>query len=302
IGFPVVLKAAGGGGGLGVRVVWDERELAEALDQAQAEAQGAFGDAAVYLEKYLVRARHIEVQVLADQHGHVLHLGERDCSVQRRNQKLLEETPAPALPAAGRRALTDAAVQAARAVGYEGLGTIEFLWSEGKFYFMEMNTRLQVEHPVTEAVWGLDLVAEQIRVAAGAPLPYRQDDLQPRGHAIECRINAEDPDHGFRPSAGAIDGYNPPGGPGIRVDSHCYPGYVMPAHYDSLIAKLIAWGETRAQALARMRRALGEYAVTGIKTTIPFHERLVGNPAFQQGAVTTRFVQEGLTSKQEELV
>lgn len=302
IGYPVMIKAAAGGGGLGMRVAPDEKALSELFNQAQQEALGAFGDGTLYLEKFLTRARHVELQIVADQQGHVLHLGERDCSVQRRNQKLLEESPAPGLPASALRDLETAGVKAMRDLGYEGLGTLEFLWSEGRFYFMEMNTRLQVEHPVTEMVTGLDLVAMQILIATGEPLALRQEDVQFRGHAIECRINAEDPDHGFRPSGGLIDGYIPPGGPGVRIDSHCYPGYTLPTQYDSLLAKLVVWGETRDHAIARMRRALGEYAITGIKTTIPFHERLMGIPEFKRGGVSTRFVNDGLKEQQEELV
>jgi acetyl-CoA carboxylase biotin carboxylase subunit len=292
IGFPVIIKATAGGGGKGIRVVDSEAELRKALAVAQSEAGAAFGDAGVYLEKYLVRPRHVEVQVLGDQFGNVIHLGERDCSIQRRLQKLVEESPSPALTPELRDRMGRAAVAAAKAVQYEGAGTIEFLLDEdGSFYFMEMNTRIQVEHPVTEFVTSIDLVRMQILVAAGEPLPFGQEDIEWRGHAIECRVNAEDPDKNFLPSPGRILNYLPPGGIGVRVDSAAYTGYAVPPYYDSMIAKLIVWAPTREQAIARMRRALEEFRVDGLATTIGFHLRLLDHPNFVAGDVNTRFLE-----------
>ncbi|MCM8750281.1 acetyl-CoA carboxylase biotin carboxylase subunit [Thermomicrobiaceae bacterium CFH 74404] len=280
IGFPLMVKAAAGGGGRGIRVVECREELAGAVAIAAQEAQAAFGDGALYLERYLSRPRHIEVQVLGDEHGNVLHLFERECSIQRRRQKLLEEAPSPALTPELREQICAAAVRLARAAGYTSAGTLEFLLDqEGQFYFLEMNTRIQVEHPVTELVTGVDLVKEQIRVAAGEPLRWQQEELELRGHAIEFRINAEDPEMGFFPSPGVVEALELPGGPGVRVDHALYAGYEIPPYYDSLIAKLIVWGVDREEALARGRRALAELRIEGIATTAPFHRRLLGDPA-----------------------
>ncbi len=293
IGYPVIIKATAGGGGKGIRVVRDPEALRQAITTAQREAETAFGNAGVYLEKYIERMRHVEIQVLADKHGNVIHLGERDCSVQRRLQKLVEESPCPVLTEETRQAMGEAAVAAARAVDYVGAGTIEFIYApDGKFYFMEMNTRIQVEHPVTEWVTGVDLVREQILAAAGEPLSVRQEDIQLKGHAIECRINAEDPERNFMPSPGTITEYLPPGGIGVRVDSAAYPGYTVPPHYDSMIAKLIVWAPTREQAIDRMIRALLEFRIEGVKTTIPFHLKLLQHEKFRSGDVSTRFLEE----------
>lgn len=296
IGYPVIIKATAGGGGKGIRVVYDADALRQAVTMAQREAETAFGNAGVYLEKYVQRMRHVEIQVMADRHGHVIHLGERDCSVQRRLQKLIEESPCPVLPEATRERMGQAAVAAAAAVDYVGAGTVEFIYSpdDDAFYFMEMNTRIQVEHPVTEWVTGVDLVREQIRAAAGEPLAYAQEDIQLRGHAIECRVNAEDTERNFMPSPGRIVEYLPPGGFGVRVDSAAYPGYVVPPYYDSMIAKLIVWAPNREEALARMTRALREFRIEGVKTTIPFHLQVLNHPKFQAGDVTTRFLEEQL--------
>ncbi|MFN3430048.1 MAG: MerR family transcriptional regulator [Candidatus Sericytochromatia bacterium] len=283
---------AAGGGGRGMRVAHYPKDLVENVKMATREAEAAFGNGEVYLEKYLEEPRHIEIQIVADRHGHIVHLGERDCSVQRRHQKLLEESPSPVLTEELRARMGAAAIQAARAVAYEGVGTIEFLLDKHmNFYFMEMNTRIQVEHPVTELVTGLDLVREQLRIAAGEPLGYTQEDVRFSGHAIECRINAEDPDRDFQPSPGVIQAYVAPGGPGVRVDSHAYPGYAIPPYYDSLIGKLIVWAPDRKQAIDRMMRALGEYAITGVKTTIPLQQKILGNAFFRAGEVYTNFVQ-----------
>lgn len=293
IGYPVIIKATAGGGGKGIRVVHDEESLRQAVVTAQREAETAFGNAGVYLEKYIERMRHVEIQVLADRLGNVIHLGERDCSVQRRLQKLVEESPCPVLPEETREAMGSAAVAAAQAVNYVGAGTIEFIYADdGNFYFMEMNTRIQVEHPVTEWVTGVDLVKEMIIAAAGQPLSVRQEDIVLRGHAIECRVNAEDPERNFMPAPGTITSYLPPGGIGVRVDSAAYPGYAVPPYYDSMIAKLIVWAPTRIEAIDRMRRALYEFRVEGVKTTIPFHQALMQNEAFRNGDVSTRFLEE----------
>jgi len=292
IGFPVIIKATAGGGGKGIRVVHTEEELVKALTFAQSEAGSVFGNAGVYLEKYLERPRHVEIQVLGDSFGQIIHLGERDCSVQRRMQKLIEESPSPALSPQLRERMGAAAVAAARAVQYEGAGTIEFLLDEdGSFYFMEMNTRVQVEHPVTELVTGVDIVQEQIRIAAGLPLSITQEEVVTRGHAIECRINAEDPDKNFMPCPGQIIAYLPPGGFGVRVDSAAYTGYIVSPFYDSMIAKLIVWAPTRTEAIDRMQRALGEFRIEGVKTTISFHDRLLSHPAFIAGDINTRFLE-----------
>ncbi|QQE76973.1 acetyl-CoA carboxylase biotin carboxylase subunit [Alicyclobacillus sp. SO9] len=293
IGYPVIIKATAGGGGKGIRVVYDEETLKKAVVTAQREAETAFGNAGVYLEKFIESMRHVEIQVLADRHGNVIHLGERDCSVQRRLQKLVEESPCPVLPDATRQKMGAAAVSAARAVDYVGAGTIEFIYApDDSFYFMEMNTRIQVEHPVTEWVTGVDLVREQILAAANEPLSVRQEDIVLRGHAIECRVNAEDAERNFMPSPGTITSYIPPGGIGVRVDSAAYSGYTVPPYYDSMIAKLIVWAPDRQQAIDRMQRALSEYEIEGVKTTIPFHQRLLKHEKFISGDVTTRFLEE----------
>jgi acetyl-CoA carboxylase biotin carboxylase subunit len=293
VGYPVLIKAAAGGGGRGMRVAADAESLASSMQAAKAEAAVAFGNDTVYIEKYLTRPRHVEFQVLADTHGNAIHLFERDCSVQRRHQKLIEESPSPALDPATRLAMGEAALKAVRAVDYVNAGTVEFLLDEdGSFYFMEMNTRVQVEHPVTEAVTGIDIIKEQIRIAAGHPMKHtRQEEIVQRGHAIEFRINAEDPSANFRPNPGRIEVFNPPGGFGVRVDSHIYSGYHVPPNYDSLLGKLIVWGETRDEAVNRARRALDEFIVVGIPTTIPFHQVVVDNEYFQRGEVYTDFVE-----------
>lgn len=275
-----------------MRVVHNLEDLRAALQQAQAEAEAAFGDREVYLERYVAEPRHIEVQILADKKGNIIHLGERDCSIQRRHQKLIEESPAPRLPPGLRKALGKAAIRAAEAIGYVGAGTVEFLVDqENRFYFIEMNTRIQVEHPVTEMVTGIDVVKEQIRIAAGEQLRLSQRDVTFTGHAIECRINAEDPRNDFRPSPGTVTTFIPPGGPGIRVDTHVYAGYTIPPYYDSLIAKVIAWGKDREEAISRMKRALQEFDIGGVKTTIPFHLRVLENAFFRRGEIYTNFVQ-----------
>nr|ACX71633.1 biotin carboxylase [Chromochloris zofingiensis]ACX71634.1 biotin carboxylase [Chromochloris zofingiensis] len=290
IGFPLMIKATAGGGGRGMRLATKQEDFLTMLKQAQQEAEAAFGNGAVYIERYVQNPRHIEFQVLADKYGNVVHLGERDCSIQRRNQKLLEEAPSPALTPEVRKAMGDAAVNAARAIGYVGVGTIEFLWEEKGFYFMEMNTRIQVEHPVTEMITGVDLIREQIRVAQGYKLPFSQDDIQFKGHAIECRLNAEDPFANFRPGPGRVTTYLAPGGPHVRMDSHLYPGYLVPPNYDSLLGKLIVWGEDRNQAIARMLRALDETVIGGVPTTGPFHKLILNNDDFRAGIVDTGFI------------
>ncbi len=293
IGFPMMLKAVAGGGGRGMRIVNDERELLRLLPVAQAEAQSAFNNGGIYAERYLQRPRHIEVQVLGDRHGKVLAFGERDCSLQRRHQKLIEESPAPGISKKLRQNLERDALKLARAIRYSGAGTFEFLVdADEKHYFIEANTRIQVEHPVTEAVTGIDLIAWQIRVAAGEHLPWDQDDIVFRGHAIECRVNAENAAANFMPSTGIVSGYLAPGGPGIRVDSHLYSGYTVPPNYDSLIGKIIAWGATREEAIARLRRALSETVIGGIYTTIPFALRVLEHPTFKAGKVDTALVGE----------
>ena len=291
IGYPVIIKALAGGGGKGMRVAVDADEFARQYTAAQTEAQAAFGNGDVYVERYLARPRHIEVQLLGDTHGNYVHLGERDCSVQRRHQKLIEESPSPAISPEQREKIGRIAVEGARAIGYRGAGTIEFLYENDEFFFMEMNTRLQVEHPVTEAVTGVDLVKEQFRVAAGERLSVTQEDIQIRGHSFECRINAEDPDHNFRPMPGRIEFLHFPGGLGVRVESHLYTGYNVPPNYDSMIAKIIVHGKDREHALARMRSALVELAVEGIPTTAPFHLRVLDNRAFRDGDFDTKFIE-----------
>ncbi len=291
IGFPVILKAVSGGGGRGMRIVRSMEQFQMNYQMAQAEAQGAFGDPNLYIEKFIENPRHIEIQVMADQHGNAVHLGERECSIQRRHQKLIEEAPSVAVSQDLRDEMGGIAVRGALNVSYEGAGTIEFLLDEdNNFYFMEMNTRIQVEHPVTEMVYDKDLVKDQIRVAAGEPLPYKQEDLILKGHAIECRINAEDWERNFMPNPGPIETFHVPGGPGIRVDSHAYERYQIPPHYDSLVAKLIAYGVTRTEAIARLHRALDEFIIEGIKTTIPFHKKLISRKEFVDGVFDTGFL------------
>jgi acetyl-CoA carboxylase biotin carboxylase subunit len=293
IGFPLMLKAAAGGGGRGIRLIRTPEEFERTFLLAQNEAREAFKDDGIYLERYLERARHIEIQILIDHFGQGVHLGERNCSCQRRNQKVLEESPSTHFSPELRQEIGRKAVQAAQAVGYRNAGTLEFLVDEqNRYYFMEMNTRLQVEHPVTEQITSLDLVKEQICIAAGMPLQIRQQDVQLRGHAIECRITAEDAEADFRPQTGVVARYLPPGGPGVRVDSHLYTGYEVPPHYDSLLAKLIVWGSTRDEAIARTRRALDEFVIEGLPTTIPFLQRLLQHPGFVRGETYTRFIQE----------
>jgi acetyl-CoA carboxylase, biotin carboxylase subunit len=294
LGYPVLLKASLGGGGRGIRIVWDADGLATAVRTCQSEAAAAFGSSEIFLEKYVESARHVEVQVLADGRGDMIHLGERDCSIQRRHQKLLEESPCPVLTPAARRELTGAALRLCRAAGYESAGTVEFLLDgSGRFYFLEVNTRIQVEHPVTEMITGIDLVRAQIRIADGEPLGLRQEDVSFRGHAIECRVTAEDP-VSFAPSPGTITAWVAPGGPGVRVDSHCFAGYTVPPYYDSLVAKVISHGGDRAEALARMRRGVAEFLVEGIKTTLPLHARLLADPRFTAGDYSTTFLESGL--------
>ena len=295
LGVPLMVKASGGGGGKGIRIVKDLSELGSAVRQAQAEAEAAFGNGAVYVEKYIGAPRHVEIQVLADGRGHGVHLGERDCSIQRRHQKLIEEAPSPAVDADLRAEMGAAAVAAALAADYEGAGTVEFLLDrDGSFYFMEMNTRVQVEHCVTEMVSGVDIVKTGIRIAAGEGLPLRQEDIELEGHAIEFRINAEDPAQGFMPSPGVVTRWAPPGGPWVRLDSHVYQGYAVPPFYDSLLGKLIVWGRDREEALARSRWALDQFVVDGVKTVIPFHRRVLDHPLFMAGEVTTHFIEDHL--------
>jgi len=298
IGFPVMIKASAGGGGKGMRIAHDAETFPRLFEAARTEARGAFGDPAVYLEKCILRPRHVEIQVFGDQHGRVVHLGERDCSLQRRHQKLVEEAPSPALDAATRQAMGDAAVRAAAAIDYVGAGTIEFLLDkDGSFYFIEMNTRIQVEHPVTEVTTGFDLVKEQILVAAGLPLSFPDEPVVLRGHAIEFRINAEDPERNFQPSPGTITTFHPPGGPGVRLDTHVYAGYRVPPFYDSLLGKLIVSGKTREEALVRARYALNSFVIEGVATTLPFLAEIVEHPDFQSGDVDTQFVERFMASR-----
>jgi acetyl-CoA carboxylase biotin carboxylase subunit len=296
IGYPVIIKASGGGGGRGMRVVHTEAALLNAVNLTRQEALAAFGNATVYLEKFLENPRHIEIQVLADEHKNAVFLGERDCSMQRRHQKIIEEAPAPELPAKLRDRIGERCADACRKIGYRGAGTFEFLYEQGEFYFIEMNTRLQVEHPVTEMITGLDLVQLQIRIADGEKLPFRQKDVELRGHAIECRINAEDP-HRFTPSPGKITSYHPPGGPGIRVDTHVYAGYTVPPNYDSMVGKVIAYGATREQAIRRMRIALSEMAVEGIQTNIPLHLELLHDLRFMRGGTSIHYLEQKLAEE-----
>ncbi len=298
IGYPVIIKAAGGGGGRGMRVVHTEAALLNAVATTRAEAQAAFSNSTVYMEKFLENPRHIEIQVLADSHRNAVYLGERDCSMQRRHQKIIEEAPAPNINRRLIARIGERCAEACRRIGYRGAGTFEFLYENGEFYFIEMNTRVQVEHPVTEQITGIDIVQEQIHIAAGERLRFRQRDIQFRGHAIECRINAEDP-FKFTPSPGKITSYHPPGGPGIRVDSHVYQGYTVPPHYDSMIGKVIAFGETREQAIRRMRIALSEMVVDGIKTNIPLHQELMLDHLFVKGGTSIHYLEQRLAGKEE---
>jgi acetyl-CoA carboxylase biotin carboxylase subunit len=298
VGYPVIIKAAGGGGGRGMRVVHTEAALLNAVNMTRTEAQAAFANPTVYLERYLEQPRHIEIQVLADAHKNAVYLGERDCSLQRRHQKVMEEAPAPDLPAKLRDKIGERCVEACRRIGYRGAGTFEFLYEGGEFFFIEMNTRIQVEHPVTEMITGVDIVQEQIHVAAGEKLRLRQKDIQFRGHAIECRINAEDP-YRFTPSPGKITSYHPPGGPGIRVDSHVYQGYTVPPNYDSMVGKVIAYGATREQAMSRMRIALSEMVVEGIQTNIALHRELLNDTRFMRGGVSIHYLEQKLAQEQK---
>ncbi|MDE0931722.1 MAG: acetyl-CoA carboxylase biotin carboxylase subunit [Halioglobus sp.] len=293
IGYPVIIKAAAGGGGRGMRVVRSEEALLSSVQLTQAEAAAAFGSDVVYLEKFLQTPRHVEVQVLADGQGNAIHLGDRDCSLQRRHQKVMEEAPAPAIPQGARDAVTQSCIKACIDIGYRGAGTFEFLYEDGGFYFIEMNTRVQVEHPVTEMITGVDIVQEQLRIASGLPLSFKQSEVQFRGHAFECRINAEDPKT-FMPCPGLVTTFHAPGGPGVRVDSHLYDGYTVPPYYDSLIAKIISYGENREIALARMRVALDELVVEGIRTNTPLHRDLVRDAAFKAGGVSIHYLENKL--------
>jgi acetyl-CoA carboxylase, biotin carboxylase subunit len=301
VGYPVIIKAAGGGGGRGMRVVHTEAALINAVNMTRGEAQAAFGNATVYMEKYLENPRHIEIQVLADSHKNAIYLGERDCSMQRRHQKIIEEAPAPELTEKQREKIGERCADACRRIGYRGAGTFEFLYEDGEFYFIEMNTRIQVEHPVTEMITGVDLVQEQIRIAAGEKLRLRQKDVVLRGHAIECRINAEDP-YRFTPSPGRITSYHPPGGPGIRVDTHIYAGYTVPPNYDSMVGKLIAYGATRDQAIRRMRIALSEMVLEGITTNIALHRELLHDSRFLRGGTSIHYLEQKLAQESKQKV
>ncbi|SFZ75663.1 acetyl-CoA carboxylase biotin carboxylase subunit [Chitinimonas taiwanensis] len=296
VGYPVIIKAAGGGGGRGMRVVRSEEELIKSVEMTRSEAGAAFGNPTVYMEKFLENPRHIEIQVLADEYGNAVYLGERDCSMQRRHQKVIEEAPAPGITDKQRKKVGEACAEACRRIGYRGAGTFEFLFENGEFYFIEMNTRVQVEHPVTEQITGIDIVQEQLRIAAGEKLRFAQKDIVLKGHAMECRINAEDP-FKFIPSPGKIITYHPPGGPGIRVDSHIYQGYTVPPNYDSMVGKVIAFGDTREQAMARMRIALSEMAVEGIKTNIPLHQKLFTDKGFIKGATSIHYLEHLLAAE-----
>ena len=294
IGYPVLIKAAAGGGGRGMRVVHNPFDLIKSIQLTRQEAKSGFGDDTVYMEKYLQNPRHVEVQVLSDTHGNAVHLGERDCSMQRRHQKVIEEAPAPGITAEQREKIGAICTEACKRIGYRGAGTFEFLFEDGEFYFIEMNTRIQVEHPVTEMITGIDLIRAQILIAAGEPLPFTQDDIVFTGHAVECRINAEDPVK-FLPQPGMIDAFHAPGGPGVRVDSHIYDGYAVPPNYDSMIGKLICHGETRDDAMARMRVALNEAVLTGVKTNIPLHLRLLDDPGFRKGGTNIHYLEKLLS-------
>jgi len=302
IEYPVILKATMGGGGRGMRVIWKKEDLDTFFDLARQEAKVAFGHPNLYLEKYIPRARHIEFQIIADNFGEVVHFGERNCSIQRRYQKLIEESPSPFIDQNMRDEIGKIAVKVAKELGYTGAGTVEFLVDENNnFYFMEMNTRLQVEHPVTEMVTGRDLVKDQIRIASGEPLGYTQEDIKMRGAAIECRINAEDPEKNFSPSPGEVTAFHPPGGPGIRVDTHVFTNYVVSASYDSLIAKIISWGLDRSEAIVRMKRALDEFVIEGIKTTIPFHQKILEHEAFINGRFDTEFIEREIMKEKKKV-
>ncbi len=298
VGYPVIIKASGGGGGRGMRVVHTEAALINAVQTTRAEAQAAFGNPTVYMEKFLENPRHVEIQVLADEYKSAIYLGERDCSMQRRNQKVIEEAPAPGIPPRLIARIGERCAEACRRIGYRGAGTFEFLYENGEFYFIEMNTRVQVEHPVTEFITGVDIVQEQIRIAAGEKLRYKQRDIEIRGHAVECRINAEDP-FTFVPSPGNIEWWHPPGGPGVRVDSHVYSGYRVPPYYDSMIGKIITYGDTREQAIRRMRIALSETVVEGIKTNIPLHQELMLDANFIKGGTSIHYLEHKLAAKGE---
>ncbi|MCM8780364.1 MAG: ATP-grasp domain-containing protein, partial [Candidatus Omnitrophica bacterium] len=301
IGYPVIIKAVAGGGGRGMRICHNDIRLLSSFMTAQQEAEANFGNPNIYIEKYIEKPRHIEIQILADKYGHVVYLGERDCSIQRRHQKLLEESPSPAVDNKLRRRLGELAVKASKAVNYVSAGTLEFLLDrDNNFYFMEMNTRIQVEHPVTEMVTGIDLIKEQIRIAAGEKLSFQQDNIHITGSAIECRINAEDHENNFMPSPGKIEELNMPGGPGVRLDTHIYPGYEVPPYYDSLLAKLITYGKNRQEAIRIMQRALSEFIIAPIKTTIPFHQQLLENPLFLKGDISTQFLQSMVKEELEE--
>ena len=301
IGYPVIVKASAGGGGIGMRAVYEEDELVRAIESTQSVASTNFGDSTVFIEKYLEKPRHIEFQILADEHGNVIHAADRECSIQRRHQKLLEEAPSPIMTEELREQMGSSAVKAAETIGYTGAGTIEFLYDNGNYYFLEMNTRIQVEHPITEMVTNIDLIKEQIKSANGDRLQYKQEDVKVTGHAIECRINAEDPFNDFAPNPGKLSGYRSPGGPGIRLDSGVYMGYTIPTFYDSMISKLITWGRTRDDAIAKMRRALREYIIIGVPTTIPFHKAILKNPNFIKGDLNTHFIDQHKKGIDEEM-
>lgn len=292
IGYPVIVKAAAGGGGIGMKIAYSESELESAVNQSKSVAGSAFGDPSVFIEKYVTEPRHIEIQILADEHGNVVHLGERECSIQRRHQKLIEESPSPVITPELRKQMGDVAVRIAKAINYTNAGTIEFIYTRGKFYFMEMNTRVQVEHPVTEMVTGVDILKTQILIASGEKLPFSQDEVKFNGHAIECRINAEDPENNFVPSPAKLKGYRSPGGIGVRVDSGVFTSYNIPTYYDSMISKLVVWGRDRQEAIDRMKRALYEYIIVGPKTNIPFHKAVLSNQTFIEGNLSTHFIEE----------
>ncbi len=292
IGYPVIIKASAGGGGMGMAVAYNEEELKDVIESTKSIAQSAFGDSTVFIEKYLESPRHIEIQILADKYGNTVHLGDRECSIQRRHQKLIEEAPSPIMTNELRRKMGEAAVKAAKAINYYSAGTIEFLYDNGEFYFLEMNTRVQVEHPITELITGIDIVKQQIKIAYGEKLPFKQEDIKIRGHAIECRVNAEDPVHDFVPTPGTIKHYRSPGGPGIRVDSGIYGGAEIPPYYDSLISKFIAYGNNREEAIARMKRALSEYIVIGLTTNIPFHRAVMDEKDFKEGNLSTHYIEK----------
>ena len=305
MGYPVIVKASAGGGGIGMRAVYEENELVRAIESTQSVASTNFGDSTVFIEKYLEKPRHIEFQILADEHGNVIHAADRECSIQRRHQKLLEEAPSPIMTEELRARMGESAVKAAEYIGYTSAGTIEFLYDDGNYYFLEMNTRIQVEHPITEVVTNLDLIKEQIKIADGQELQYDQSDIKVSGHAIECRINAENPLNDFAPNPGKITGYRSPGGPGVRLDSGVYMNYTIPTFYDSMISKLITWGATRNDAIARMRRALSEYIILGVKTTIPFHKAILRNPNFIKGDLNTHFIdmyKKGIDEEMEKVI